>query len=68
MAQRKVALSEAAEQVRRVIDQLQSIHWQLLGIALSFPESAAENGLEIWTSRVPRPSSGGSSSVFWPIG
>lgn len=36
------ALEEARRQVRRVLDQLESVHWQLLGIQLNLPEPAAE--------------------------
>jgi hypothetical protein len=46
VAQRNVALGEAEEQVGRIVDQLESIHWQLLGIALTFSDPAADQGLE----------------------
>lgn len=37
----KVSRAEAEQQVARVTDHLESVRWQLLGIALSLPESPA---------------------------
>lgn len=46
MAGWEVTLSEAKQQVSRVVDQLEAVHWQLVGIALSLPETAAANPME----------------------
>ena len=35
-------LAEARKHVRRVLDQLEAIRWQLIGIKLSLPEPLAE--------------------------
>jgi hypothetical protein len=37
----KMTRAEAEPQVARAADQLESVRWQLLGIALSLPESPA---------------------------
>lgn len=36
-------LAKAREQVRRILDQLEAVRWQLLGIKLSLPEPVAEH-------------------------
>jgi hypothetical protein len=38
----KVSRAEAEQQVARVADHLETLRWQLLGIALSLPESPSE--------------------------
>ena len=38
----KVTRAEAEPQVARAVDHLETVRWQLLGIALSLPESGAE--------------------------
>ena len=35
-------LAEARRHVQRILDQLETVHWQLLGIQLNLPESSAE--------------------------
>lgn len=42
MAGREVTLAEAGQQVARVVDHLETVRWQLLGIALSLRESLDE--------------------------
>ena len=44
MAGRKGTLDEAEQQVARVVDHLETVRWQLLGIALSLRESLDEEG------------------------
>lgn len=46
MAGSSVALAEAKHQVARIISQLESVHWQLVGVAGSLPEAAGEESLE----------------------
>lgn len=36
-------LAKAREQVRRILDQLEAVRWQLLGIKLILPEPSAEH-------------------------
>jgi hypothetical protein len=43
MAGRKGSLAEAERQVARIVDQLETVRWELLGIALSLRESDRED-------------------------
>ena len=36
------AVGQARQHLRRVLDQLEGVRWQLIGIKLSLPESSAE--------------------------
>ncbi|HEV2853270.1 MAG TPA: hypothetical protein VHC97_10745 [Thermoanaerobaculia bacterium] len=42
MTGRKVTRAEAERQVARILDQLETVRWELLGLALSLPESPDE--------------------------
>jgi hypothetical protein len=39
-------LSEAQVQLSRIVDQLETVHWQLVGLALSLPASPTESHQE----------------------
>jgi hypothetical protein len=46
MAEPELDLAEARRQVRRIIDQLEAVRWQLLGLKLSLPRSPTEESQE----------------------
>ena len=42
MTKPEMSLAEARQQVRRIVDQLEAVRWQLRGLSLSLPKPPVE--------------------------
>jgi hypothetical protein len=47
MVETDLKLGDAHVHLSRIVDQLEVVHWQLVGLALSLPPSPTENLVEV---------------------